>query len=222
MGSKRCENLGIARRQHVRSAVAAASAMVTVLALAGCVPSSTVSSSPSPSSTLTVSASPTSTPVPTPDPLIIPGCDTMLPLATAKSLFSTETQALGDANAVPLSGYELPEIAAAATNASIAKNCVWGIPNSDGGFSLAVTDISATDAANLKAALLAAGFLGVTTGGLTTLELEAETELGSKADTHYLTGDLWIHSSGTSLQLSVNVANDALDSVRLANPTRTY
>jgi hypothetical protein len=146
----------------------------------------------------------------------------MLPLSAAKNLFSDSTQVLGDEDSVPIRGDELPEIDTAASNASIAKNCVWGVPNSDGGFSLTVTDITDTDAANLRAALLASGFLGVTRAGITTLELSAENMVGTTADTHYLVGDLWIHATGTSLSLTANVANGALDEVRLANPTRTY
>jgi len=146
----------------------------------------------------------------------------MLPLSSAKSLFSDSTQVLGDEDSVPIRGDELPEISTAASNASIAKNCVWGVPNSDGAFSLTVTDITDTDAANLTAALLASGFLGATSGGITTLELSGENMVGTTADTHYLVGDLWIHATGTSLSLTTDVANGALDEVRLANPTRTY
>jgi hypothetical protein len=160
--------------------------------------------------------------VPTPEPLIIPGCETFLPLTTAKSLFSDYTEVLGDDNSVPIHGHELPEVATAASNASIAKNCVWGVPNSDGAFSLSITDITDTDAANLTAALLATGFLGVTTGGVTALEFSAETTIGTSATTHYLVGDLWISVTGTSLEFTTDIADRTFGEIRTANPTHSY
>lgn len=197
--------------------------MLALFVLAGCVPSeSTTSSSPAPTATATLSVTPSSTPVPTPDPLILPGCDTLLPLSDAKSLFSPSTVVLGADDTIPIRGDELPEIETAAGNASIAKNCIWGVPNSDGGFTVIVTDISEADATNLQDALLDFGFVGATAGTVTTLEKEFETAVGMTAQTHYFVGDLWIYVSGTSTELTVNVADAVLDEVQLANPTRTY
>lgn len=199
---------------------AAASALLLCAVLAGCAqaaPESSVTSS-APSAT----AAPSSTPIPTPDPLIIPGCDTLLPLTDAKSLFSPSTVVLGADDTVPIRGEELPEIDTAAGNASIAKNCIWGVPNSDGGFTVVVTDISEADAANLQDALLATGFTGASAATVTTLEKEFETAVGWSAQTHYFVSDLWVYVSGTSTELTVNVADAVLAEVRLANPTRTY
>jgi len=74
-------------------------------------------------------------------------------------------------------GDELPEIDAATPNATIAKNCIWGVPNSDGVYGLAVTDISDTDAANPESALLSAGYVGVTTDGVTMLDFATKPKL---------------------------------------------
>lgn len=220
------ENSVIARRQRGRVTVVAASAVVTLLALAGCVPSgsSSTSSSPSSTPTSTPASTPqvTSTPLPTPDPLIIPGCDTLLPLSTAKSLFSDGTQVLDDSNTVPIRGNELPEVAIVIADATITKNCIWGIPNTDGFFGVVVTDISVTDAADLKSALLSGGYTGATSSNLTTLEFATDADVSGRADTHFITGDLWIHVTGTSLDLTTTVANNVLDELRLANPTRSY
>ncbi|GAA1212151.1 hypothetical protein GCM10009655_09210 [Rhodoglobus aureus] len=160
--------------------------------------------------------------MPTPEPLIIPGCETLLPLTTAKSLFSPATEVLGDTDSVPIIGDELSEVETAISDASITKNCIWGIPNSDGFFSLTIADINDTDAANLKAALLSSGYLGATSGGATALELSAENKIGTIATTHYLVGDLWISVTGTSLDFTTDIADRALDEIRTANPTRSY
>ncbi|MGV8912094.1 MAG: hypothetical protein ACOH14_05695 [Rhodoglobus sp.] len=221
MNSGCAQNRVIAKHQRSRVAAAAASAFVVIVALAGCVPSEPISSAtPTASPTASTEASPS--PLPTPEPLIVPGCESLLPLVSAKELFSEQTEVLDEADVVPVSGEELPEIVTVGSNASIAKNCVWGVPNSDGFFVLTIADINKTDAASLKAALLSSGYLGVTEGGITTLELETEDGIGSRAYTHYLVGDLWIYVLGTSLGLTIDVANSALAEVRLANPTRTY
>lgn len=206
-------------RSGTQAATAAASAILLALALAACAPSAPTATPPSPTP---ATSAPSATPLPTPEPLIIPGCETLLPLSTAKSIFSDSTEVLNDDDSVPIYGYELPEVAAASSNASIAKHCVWGVPNSDGGFGLTVTDITEVDAENLTTALLAAGFLGSTVDGVTKLELSGENLVGTNVDTHYFVGDLWIHSSGSSSELTTSIADGALNEVRAANPTRTY
>ncbi|MBH0022878.1 hypothetical protein [Salinibacterium sp. SWN248] len=214
------EKVELGRRQLTRILAAAASALLVSGALAGCVPaepeSATTASAPP------ATASPSSSPIPTPDPLILPGCDTLLPLNDAKSLFSPSTVVLGADDTIPIRGDELPEIDTAAGNASVAKNCIWGVPNSDGGFTVVVADISEADATNLQDALLATGFTGASAGTVTTLEKEFETAVGWSAQTHYFVSDLWVYVSGTSTELTVNVADAVLDQVRTANPTRTY
>jgi hypothetical protein len=145
----------------------------------------------------------------------------MLPLRTAKGFLPPGTAVLGDNDFVPVRGEVLPEIDAAASNASIAsitKNCVWGIPNSGGGFVLVVTDITEIDAENLKFVLLLTGFVGATSGNVATLELSTETGAGTHGITHYLLGDLWIDDLGTSLDLTTEVASSA--STRCASRTR--
>ncbi|EPR75457.1 hypothetical protein ADILRU_2245 [Leifsonia rubra CMS 76R] len=214
-----------ATRGRTRMTGSVASASLLMLMLSACgggsggtaTPTVTSPASATPSSTL-----PTATPLPTGEPLVIPGCDDLLPLATAQSIFSPSTIKIDEIDSAVSRTYEVAELDTVATNATIAKNCAWGIPNSDGFFTLTVADISEANAANLKAALLAFGYLGVTNAGVTALELATENEVGSKGRTHYLVGDLWIYVDGTSLDLSTTVAERALEKIRTANPTRTY
>ena len=124
--------------------------------------------------------------MPTQDPLVIPGCDTLLPLTDARDLFSPNTEVLATEDTVPPRG-DPPEFDVAASNATIAKNCIWGLPRSDGGFTLAVTDISEADAESLTTALVAAGFMGETVNEITELELTSENMVGT-AHSHLLVG----------------------------------
>jgi len=205
-----------------RAALAAASVMSVSLLLAGCVQVEPGSSSPSTSSSPSPSASETSTPLPTPDPLIIPGCETLLPLTTAKALFSRDTEAFGEDDTIVLRGDELPEIASAVSDATIAKNCIWAVPRSDGSFALSIADISEADRVSVSDALIAAGYTGSADGEVTTFEREFEGGVSLIGEMHLFTSDLWIYVQGTSLSLTNAVANSALDELRLANPTRTY
>ncbi|EAR26033.1 hypothetical protein A20C1_09139 [marine actinobacterium PHSC20C1] len=208
-------------QQPARLAVAAASAALLMFSLAGCAPSGTDSGSATPSPSPSISdADPT--PLPTAEPLILPGCQDLLPLTAAKDLFSPSTEILEESDTAADVHFDLGELDTAAANATIAKNCIWGVPNSDGAFTVTVSDINDTDAANLKAALLSAGYLGVTTDGVTTLELSTDGELGAVARTHYLVADLWIYVDGGSLSFSGDVADRVLDKIRTANPSRAY
>jgi hypothetical protein len=209
-------------RTRMIGAVASVSVLMLILALSACgggssgtaTPTAIPSASPAPSST--------ATPLPTAEPLVIPGCDDLLPLATAQSIFSPATIKIDEIDSAISRTYEVAELDTVATNATIAKNCAWGIPNSDGFFTLTIADISETDSANLKAALLAFGYSGATDAGVTALEMASDNEIGSQGRTHYLVGDLWIYVDGTSLDLSTTVADRVLDEIRIANPTRTY
>jgi hypothetical protein len=220
MNGERAQNTVVLKRQRMRATVAAASAVLVTAALAGCVPSAPVATpSPTASPTITESAP---APVPTIEPLTISSCETLLPLSAAKALFSASTEVLAEEDSIPVYGDELPEIVTAGSHATIAKYCVWGVPNSGGSFALTIADINDTDAANLIAALLSAGYSEATSGGVTMLELESENAISYTGDTHYVVSDLWIYVSGTSLTLTTEVADRALDAIRTANPTRAY
>ncbi|MBH0008106.1 hypothetical protein [Salinibacterium sp. SWN1162] len=221
MNSEREGCSGNAAATRGRISAVAASVMMLSIALAGCVPTATETAIPT-TSAPSATASPSSTPLPTPDPLIIPGCDTLLPLTDAKSFFSTSTEKLDEQDSLAITGEEIPEIAAAKSDASIAKNCIWGVPNSDGVFSASLGDISEADITALTEALVSAGYQGATDNNIATLEFISENEVGTTATTHVLTGDLWILVTGPSVDLTTPVAMAMLDQVRLANPTRTY
>ena len=193
-------------------------AALAVLALTACGPTTTPSPSASASASPTAAASPT--PTPTPVALVIPDCEDLLSLEQARALFSDNTEFFGQFPGVEFGGhFEIPEIGTAISGASQSTTCRWGVPNSDGAFSLLVAEITPADRASLTAALTAEGFASSTAGPATSFELERDGMVSTESAVHVFTGDVWILSDGTGLALSTPVAASALDALRAANPT---
>lgn len=190
-------------------------AVVTVALLAGCTPSPPAA--PEPSETSPESATPSATPEPA--PLSIPECETLLPLALAQEYFSDNTEFFGELDPVQFGIDGVPAAASALEGAAQSRFCGWGVPNSDGAFTLLVAEISPDDRAAVEAALVTAGFSVVTMGTVTGYDAERDGEVSTLADTVLVTGDVLIVCNGTSLDLTGVVTGSALDAVRTANPT---
>jgi hypothetical protein len=191
-------------------------AAVTVLLLTGCGPT-TPSASPEPSETPSASA----TPSPTPEPaaLVIPDCDALLSLELARSLFADNTEAMGELDPAQFGIEDVPAAATTVSAATQTRFCGWGVPQSDGVFTLVVAEIAASDRAALETALVTAGFSDVTMGTVTTYEAERDGEVSTLADTLLFTGDVLIVGGGTTLGLTGAVVGSALDALRTENPT---
>ena len=203
--------------------------LTLVAVLAACTPGPSPSATPEakPKPTTSASkptASPTATPsataAPAPAPLTLPDCETMLPIATARDLFSENTEFLGEIAPTDfvarLSVPSLPSVLAAA---SPARGCFWGVPQSDGLFQLVVASITAGQRATLEGELAGSGYSTATMGTVTGYDLEGMNEVGSTGTTHLFTGEVWIVCDGTSVGLSGAVAGSALDALRTGNPT---
>jgi hypothetical protein len=192
-------------------------AAALVAALAACTPMP-----PEPTPTMSETAvkpTPKPTPTVTLPPLAIPDCETLLPLATAKDLFSENTELLAEPSAGEFVGrLPVPSIPVVLSTANPSRACVYGIPQSDGYFELVVAGITDAQRATLEGELAASGFSQTTMGTVTAFELEGENEVGSVGTTHIFTGDVWIVCDGTSLSLSGVVTGSALDALRTANP----
>lgn len=193
------------------------SAAVLTLGLAACGP--TLEVEPTPTASASATASPTPTPTPEPVALEFPGCEDLLTIEQARALFSGNTEFFGETPGADFTGrFDIPEIPTAITGSAQSKTCRWGVPNSDGSFSLLVAEIAPADRAALTAALTAAGFASSTAGLVTTFELERDGMVSTESATHLFTGDVWILSDGTGLAVSGPVAVSALDAIRAANP----
>jgi hypothetical protein len=194
--------------------------LALVAALAACAPLPPAPT-PTPTTTATeVKPTPKPTPTITVEPLAIPDCETMLPLALAQEYFSENTAFLGEQPASEFTGrQDIPSIPVILASASPARVCYWGIPQSDGLFFVTVAGITDAERATLQGELAAAGYSEATTGTVTAFELEGVNEVGSVGFTHLFTGDAWILCDGASVSFSGVVAGQALDALRTANPT---
>jgi hypothetical protein len=190
--------------------------VVVLVALAGC-----AAEPPAPTPTPTTSATavkptPKPTPTTTLPPLAIPDCETLLPLASAKALFGANTEFLGETPAGEYVGrLGVPSEPVVLSTASPARACRWGVPNSDGVFSVVVAGITDAEQATLQAELLTKGYAETSPG---TFQLAAEGEASSLGTTQLFSGDSWIIADMTTLDSSAAVAGSALDALRTANP----
>ncbi|MCY7413656.1 MAG: hypothetical protein LH471_11580 [Salinibacterium sp.] len=132
-------------------------AALVVIVLAGCAPAAVApSGSPSPSASVEASATPT--PDAPPEPFAISECETMLPLILAQQVFSANTEFFGEFPVAEFGGrFAVPEIQAALSSAPQARLCRWGLPRSDGLFSLVVAELPAGEQGTVIGGLTAAG-----------------------------------------------------------------
>lgn len=216
-------------RRHARPAgitIAALASAAILTAVVGCspVPAPTSSGTPSPAPTGTGTGTETEKPTPSPDPvatpLTIPDCETLLPIALARSAFADSTEFLGENIATDYyPWYQLPAVTTAISGVTNARACWWGVPNSDGSFSLLVAEIDPATRASIEAALTAEGFSSVSMGTVAAREAEREGVFSLEAETHLFTGDVWILADDGTLAVSGIVTGSALDALRTANPT---
>ena len=206
----------------MRRTLAIVPAALVLIALAGCVPAAVEpSGAPSPSA----SAEPSATPTPdaAPEPFAISDCETMLPLILAQQVFSANTEFFGEFPVAEFGGrFAVPELQTALVGAPQARLCRWGVPSSDGSFSLVVAELAASEQGTVIGALTAAGFASSTSGAETILRLEQEGAVSLNAQTHIFTGDVWVLVDGTSGELTDTVSGFALDVLRAANPTFSF
>jgi len=206
----------------MRRTLAIVPATLVLIALAGCVPAAVEPTAP-PSPSASAAASATPTPDEAPEPFAISDCETMLPLILAQQVFSVNTEFLGESPVADFGGrFAVPELQAALVGAPQARLCRWGVPNSDGSFSLVVAELAASEQAAVIGALTTAGFASSTSGTETMLRLEQEGEVSLEAQTHIFAGDVWVLVDGTSGELTDTVSGFALDVLRAANPTLSF
>lgn len=207
---------------RVRNSIAASLiATVLIAGLAGCDgtvdgPTTPESADPTPVETV----APTETAEPVVEPLTIPDCETLVPLALAKSSFAESTVFLGEG--VPTEYYpwwQVPAVNLAISGVTLARSCWWGIPNSDGGFNLLVAEIDPATRASLDATLETEGFYPLYLGTVSGREAGRDGDNGYEAETHLFTGNVWILSDNHSIVGAAAIADSALDAMRTANPT---
>lgn len=205
---------------RVTTTVATLISAALVASVIGCTPVP----APGPSETSTPKPTETVTSAPTPDPVVepltIPDCETLLPVALAKSSFGESTEFLSENDPTEYyPWYQLPPVLTAISGVTLARSCWFGIPDSDGAFSFLVAEIDPAVRASIEAALDAEGFSSVAMGTVTGRDGEREGEFQYEAETHLFTGNVWILVDNGSLSVTGIVSGSALDALRTANPT---
>lgn len=206
-------------RAHAATAQLALLSVALVAALSACTPTPAPGSSATPAEKPVETVTATEEPVVV-EPLTIPDCVTLLPVALAKSSFGESTEFLAEQVATDYyPWYQIPEVLASISGVSVARSCWFGIPDSDGSFSFLVAEIDSSTRTSIEAALTAEGFSSVSMGTVSAFEAERDGEFSYEAETHLFTGNVWILADDGSLSVSGIVAGSALDAMRTANPT---
>lgn len=193
--------------------------VVAFAALSGC---ASTPADPPPLATEAESEAPAPTEdsAPVVESLSLVDCETLLPIDRARSLYGELTEFLGERPVTEFTGWvELPAITTGLADAPQARLCTWGVPNSDGTFTLHVAEVTAQTRTEIEAALPGAGYSSVISGTVTAYEAEGNDEVSTIAATQLFTGPLWIMSNANSLATTGAVAASALDALRVANPT---
>lgn len=196
-----------------------AAALVAVLAGCGPTapePTAPATADPAPTETVT----PTETADPAAESLTIPDCETLVPLALAKSSFAESTVFLGEEEPTEYyTWWQVPAVNSAIAGVTVARSCWWGIPNSDGSFNLLVAEIDPATRTSLEDALTAEGFYPLFLGSVSGREAGRDGDNGYEAETHLFTGNVWILSDNHSMDGTAAVSDSALEAMRAANPT---
>lgn len=182
-------------------------------------PEPTETSSPAPSPAPSPSPSPTGSASPDdPDAAVLPECDRLLPLDTVRAVFGD------DAEAIPAAGDpadHMPGPLAASTvrAAAQAEMCTWGIPFSDGGFSVVTAELTSDARSRLVRSLRSSSsYTERAVAGEPAFSYEAESELGSTTVVYVFVDTVWITVDGTlDLRSARQIAREAVEAVRLAN-----
>ncbi|MBH0097879.1 hypothetical protein I6E68_01855 [Salinibacterium sp. NSLL150] len=207
----------------VRGSIAAASAALIVLTLTGCVQAETQTATEPSAVPSSEPTEPSTAPTPTVEPLVLPECETLIPLVDVREFAHEWTELLQEDDAVPFREMELAELEPISQNATTARRCLWGLPSSEYGFEVTVAGVSENDAANLMTALRDEGFSEQVAGSASTFEF-LTVQAGSDFFTsHYFDGDLWLRVAAPPYnEFAADVTARVLEQIRVANPTRAY
>lgn len=204
-------------------------AALILVALVGCTPaedtpaSGTAAAGPTdpPAASGTSTAAPTEGPVAPDEPaaIVLPGCEQLLPIETARTFYSDRTEFLREfdrtESAAIMSG---PASASAIEGAVQSRGCAWGIPNSDGIFFMTVSEITPESRDALISALVEGGYADLSADGVPQYGLEWTGEVGGDGARHQFVGDVWICWRHVAALGTGDWSNAPVEAIRAANP----
>lgn len=192
-------------------------ALVTVLAACSS-PAPEPTTTP-PAASPTPSSESTSTPPPVAAEVVLPDCETLLPLETARAASTLDVQFLGEQeDSMLVDGMSGPASAAAMETAEQRLGCMWGIPQSDSGFGMYVAEITPETRDALVAELVADGYADISTEGVPQYGLEWEEEFSGGGALHQFVGDVWICWRKVVPLEQPDLAAVHVEAVKAANP----
>lgn len=163
-------------------------ASVMLVGLSACAPepdtSGGSSSSPSPSSAPTTSEEPSAEPsaTPEPGPVVIPGCEEMVPLDVAQSVLGPGFVYFPDEPSFHESLLSTlgPSAREAVDQAVQSSFCLWAMPQSDGGNSMLVAELPADVREKFLGELRSSDFVEADLDGAPTFVWESDVKYGPR------------------------------------------
>ncbi|RLK52337.1 hypothetical protein C7474_0271 [Microbacterium telephonicum] len=148
----------------------------------------------------------------------MPTCDQIMDAAATAELFDSAIVPITGIDGLDPQGLPGPVAQAALASASNRVSCMWGIPNSDGGFHGVVAELDPTTRAGLVAALDASDYERSTVAGAPTWGTDVDDVMGYSVS-YTIDGDAWVIVLGTLFfhDHSAPVTERALAALRAAN-----
>ena len=212
-----------ASRMSVWAGVAALS-----IALVGCTPSGDPDPTPSASDTASTEPSPDATsdgPPMTEPPadeidLDALACTDLLDVAVARAQFGPDAQFIAQLDPGELTGIMAgPGAETALTEATQTIGCIWGIPQSDGAFTVVVAALPQASRDTLTTALGSSVFTGSLLGTSPAYTWERDDALGVFTTVYAFASPLWVTVTGAGTTSSqTEITGDVLDHLRALYP----
>jgi hypothetical protein len=198
-------------------------------ALLGCTPAGESDPTPSASASATSSPSPDATsdgpPMTEPPAAEIDlealACTDLLDLAIAQSNFGADAQFIADLGPGEFTGIMAGPVAETAlTEATQRIGCIWGIPQSDGAFTVVVAALPQASRDTLTTALGSSTFTGSLIGTSPAYTWERDDALGTVTTVYAFASPLWVTVTGSGTTGSqTEITTDVLDHLRALYPS---
>lgn len=207
----------------------AAAAVIAAMTLAGCAGGSAPTGSPSETASSSPDAGaegPSSSAPPAPQPstetveFSIPACADQLDLSVVQANFSANAEFIGELLPEELGGVMAGPVAETALSEATQKHgCVWGVPQSDGGFTVVVAELPSASRDTLTAELAASSFTGSLIGTSPAYTWEREDAIGTITTVYAFASPVWVTVTGAGTAGSQTpIAADVLDHLRAFYP----
>jgi hypothetical protein len=197
------------------------------VALVGCTPAPEPEPTPSASASTAPSPDATSDGPPTTDPpadeidLDALACTDLLDLAVAQAQFGADAQFIAELGPAEFTGIMAGPVAEnALTEATQKIGCIWGIPQSDGAFTVVVAALPQASRDTLTTALGSSVFTGTLIGTAPAYTWERDDALGMFTTVYAFASPLWVTVNGAGTTSSqTEITGDVLSHLRTLYPS---